>query len=105
MDKFPDPLAAIAPHLKRLKIDPDKVLTVVYQKLKKHGDVEWSTQDFVCPICESYTIIAMVSKVGKNEKKIVPCETCKSKSSERTIESLDLDKVVHLKHVERRGNK
>nr|MDO8111774.1 hypothetical protein [Candidatus Sigynarchaeota archaeon] len=100
MDKLPDALAALAPHLKRLKIDPDKMLTAVYQKLKKHGDVEWKTLDFVCPICESYTILAMVSKPGKNQKKAVTCETCKS--SERTVECLDLEKIVHLKHVERR---
>jgi hypothetical protein len=103
MDNLPDPLNAFKPHLERLSVkDPDKLLASVYTKLKKHGSVEWKVHDFVCPICESYSVFVAVSKPGKNEKKKVNCETCKSNSSERGFDCIAIEKLLHLKHVDKR---
>ena len=104
MDKLPTSLEAFKPHLARLGTkNPDKVLGSVHDKLKKHGDVEWKVHEFVCPICESYSVFVSVSKDGKNKKKVVNCETCKSNSSERAFDCIDIEKLVHLTHVDKRG--
>ncbi len=63
--------------------------------------VEWSVVTLVCPICESPTYYATVTKAGKNKKHEVTCETCHSISSKRNIECTDLLKVKHLKHIDR----
>jgi hypothetical protein len=100
---LPAILEAFKPKLARLGIkDPDKVLVDVHVKFKNYKDVEWKIQDFVCPICESYSIFVTVMKDGENRKKTVNCETCKSKSSEREYNCVAIEKLVHFIHVDNR---
>ncbi|NMC07925.1 MAG: hypothetical protein GYA24_22150 [Candidatus Lokiarchaeota archaeon] len=101
---LPPAIEAFKPNLSRLGIkNLDALLASVHGKLKAHGDVQWKVHDFVCPICESYSVFVAVERAGKNKRKVVNCETCKSKSSEREYDCVAIEKLVHLIHVDKRG--